>query len=461
MNRRKNICASASGAALALSCAFGFLLSHFLSYGATQTAPANSTRITFAAYRKADAAETPGAQRVTVSVDATKLLPADRNALESAAKQANGVLPPLPESYAAAKGLGRAGEWFCWGRLADRQAAITLSPSNSANSDGVKTSAESPAITAYAAAGTPGATALLVNTSANTVIVRYRIRLARGAYDMEILRFSPAKPELTLAAQENPAPIANYQTRLTHLDGCDFGPVHTAERLVILSPGEAALIRANNVARSAVGAYYHACELLSDLKPSAPGLSRRLRKMLRDGESGLQSLTLSTNRRGSGRRLEAIHHLLLLTAQAESLERNYLRRGAVKHTEGEALAAALEALSGALSQTSAVALNLVPQIEVIPDAEGGAKVAVSLRNGGNSSVDSVKLGLDDKTLPAQTVCQPPDPAYFGALRPGQSVETTFTIRSSAGENLAEFRYTADVSYLTASCPAHLRPRSQF
>ena len=454
MNRRKNVCASALGVTLALSCAFGFLISH----GAVMTTPVKPTKITFAAYREPDAVETPGAQSVTVSVDATRTLPADRDALENAVKQASGVLPPLPASYAAAKITGRAGEWFQWGRLADRQASLTLS-------NNAKTSAEAPAISAYAAAGTWGATSLLVNPSGKAVTIRYRIRLARGAYDMEILRFSPPKPETAPAAQENPESTSNnpttYETRLTHLDACDFGAVHAAERLVVLRPGEAALVRANNVARAAVGAYYHACELLDDLKPSAPGLAKRLRKMLRDGESGLQSLTLSSSRRGSGRRLSAIHHLLLLTAQAESLERNYLRRGAVKHREGAALAAALESLSGALSQTSAAALNLIPQIEVLPDAKGGAKVAVSLRNGGTESVDSVKLGLDDKALPAKTQCQPPDPAYFGALRPGQSVETTFEIHSAVGENLAEIRYTADVSYLTASCPAHLRPRSQF
>ena len=454
MNRRINVCASASGAALALCCALSFAFSLFFTQRMTQIMPPQPTKVTFAAYREAEAEQTPGAQSVTVSVDAMKTLPADRDALESAAKKANGVLPPLPESYEAAKTMGRAGEWFYWGRLADRQAesAVTVS---------AKSSPDAPALSAYTVAGTWGTTALLVNSSDKTVTVRYRIRLARGAYDVESLHFSPVKPESAFAAQENPAPTANYETRLTHLDGCDFGAAHTAERLVILRPGEAALVRANNVARAAVGAYYHACELLSDLRPTAPGLSRRLRKMLRDGESGLQSLTLSPPRRGAGRRLEAIHHLLLLTAQAESLERNYLRRGAVKHTEGAALSAALEALSSALSQTSAAALNLIPQIEVIPDARGGARIAVSLRNGGTASVDSVKLGLDDKTLPAQTVCQPPDPAYFGALRPGQSVETTFEIRSSAGENLAAVRYTADVSYLTASCPAHLRPRSPF
>lgn len=455
MNRRINLCASASGAALALCCALYFLISHW----AVQTAPAKPVKVTFAAYRQSEMTPAPQAQRVTVSVDATQTRSADRTALEGAVKQANGVLPPLPESYTEAKAMGRAGEWFYWARLADRQAGLALS-GNAKNSADAPTI---PAISAYAAAGTSGATALLVNPSNATVTVRYQIRLARGAYDMEILRFSPAKPEIALVAQESPAPALNltYETRLTHLDSCDFGATRTAERLVILRPGEAAIVRANNVSRSAVGAYYHACELLSALRPSVPGLSRRLRTMLRDGESGLQILTLSNGRRGSGRRLEAIHHLLLLTAQAESLERNYLLRGAVKHKEGAALAAALEALSGALSQTSAVALNLVPQIEVLPDTRGKVKVAVSLRNGGNESVDSVKLGLDDKALPAKTVCQPPDPAYFGALRPGQSVETTFEIRCASGEDLTAVQYTADVSYLTASCPAHLRPRSQF
>ena len=450
MLKRKRFGTPALCAASAIVCAFAL----FHCNSAEITAKIAPLKVAAAGYHLE---ETPGTQNVTVSVNAMKLLPADRDALETAAKKANGALPALPKSYAAARTQGRDGEWFRWGRLADKQTGITVS---------IQKDGELP-ISVYGVAGAWGATTLLVNTSGQTVTVRYRIRLGRGAYETQVLRFSPAKPETALAAQETPPAAPNYdncETRLTYLDGCDFGAVHTAERQVLLLPGEAALVRANNVARAVVGAYYTAYELLGELRGSAPGPANRLRKMLRDGEASLQSLALPAGRHGSGsaRRLGAIHHLLLLTAQAQSLERNYLARHTVKQTEGAALAAALEALSVALSQTSAVALNLVPQIETTPNERGDAiRVAISLRNGGTQSVDSVKLGLDNKSLPAQAVCQPSDPAYFGALRPGQSVETTFEVHPPAGAGLTGARYTADVSYLAASCPAHLRPRSQF
>ena len=459
MNRRINGFAPAFGAAVALACAFGLLLSH----RAANRANAQAAKITPAAYLEAAAIEmdTPEAQAITVSVDATKSRPANRAALESAVRSAESAMPPLPESYAAARTLGRAGEWFRWGRLADRQAETTV-----ALPSGAKERADAEPIAVYAVTGATGATALLVNTSGRTLTVRCRIRLGRGAYEAQMLRFSPPSPDTAPDAQK-PAPAPNdaptgqtCETRITYLDGCDFGATRAAERMVILRRGESALIRTNNVARIAVGAYYHAAELLTALQSSSPGLARRLRTMLRDGASGLNGL-LPSGRRGSNGRVGAIHHLLLLTAQAQALERNYLRRGGVQQAEGAAIAEALEALSRALSQTSAVALNLVPQIEVLPDAGGGARVSVSLRNGGTRSVDSVKLGLDDKSLPAKTACQPPDPAYFSDLRPGQSVETTFEIRSARATSLTDIRYTADVSYLAASCAAHLRPRSKF
>ncbi len=454
MNRRNPFGTPAAGAALALS---GVLCLVRLHGSAAQNAAAQKIHAQTTSYR---AEEVPNAATVTVSVDATKTLSADRDALEAVVKKAGNGLPPLPESYAAAKELGGAGEWFRWGRLADNRANLSVFPAP----------AESALVSVYAVADSSGASALLVNSSAQTVTVRYRIRLGRGAYELRVLRFASAKSEISPAAQVQPlltpnrekvpnGPAASAESGMMALDGCDFGAVRTAERIVMMAPGETALIRASNVARATAGAYYHAREILDDLQDSSPGLARRLRQMLRNGEGSLKSLTAGG--RGSGRRIEAIHHLLLVNAQAQALERNYLRRGSVKYAEGAALADALTALSDGLSQTSAVILNLVPQIEVLPDTRGGAKVAVSLRNGGTSRVESVKLGLDEAALPAKTTCNPPDPAYFDALKPGQSVETTFEVRSRAGAILSGIRYTADVSYRIASSPAHLRPRSQF
>ena len=447
MLRRKKFGASALCAAGVLCGALTIFRVLFPYNSAAKIAP---LKVTLAGYRETEP------QTVTVSLDGTKLLTADREALETAAKKANGTLPPLPESYAAARTLGRNGEWFRWSRLADQQAGTTVT---------VPKGEESPVVV-YAAAGNWGATTLLINASGHTATIRYRIRLGRGAYEMQILRFSPPKPDVALAAQETASDAANsrpnYETRLTYLDGCDFGAAHTAERLVILAPGETALVRANNVARSAVEAYYTAYGLLNGLRGTAPGPAKRLRKMLRDGESSLQSLTPTTGRHSGARRLAAIHHLLLLTAQAQTLERNYLSRRAVNQEEGAAIAVALEALYAALSQTSAVALNLVPQVEALPNERGSAtRITISLRNGGTQSVSSVKLGLDNRFLPAQSVCQPPEPAYFGALPPGQSVETTFDVKTPKAAALLEARYIADVSYLAASCPAHLRPRTRF
>ena len=63
------------------------------------------------------------------------------------------------------------------------------------------------------------------------------------------------------------------------------------------------------------------------------------------------------------------------------------------------------------------------------------------------------------SLPHGVACEPDDPAYFGAVHPGQSVRATFHLRCPAGTPLPTDRCGGDVSYFVSGTPAHLRIRA--
>ena len=132
--------------------------------------------------------------------------------------------------------------------------------------------------------------------------------------------------------------------------------------------------------------------------------------MLKEGERSLASLSAVGRHSDSRRRLNGIHHLLLVTAQAQSLHRNYLARHNVKKESGEEIALSLDRLADALARTSSVLLGLIPQIEIEPAAESPeihpVKITVTLLNVGSQSVDMVKLGLDSTALPARCPLHP-------------------------------------------------------
>ena len=70
----------------------------------------------------------------------------------------------------------------------------------------------------------------------------------------------------------------------------------------------------------------------------------------------------------------------------------------------------------------------------------------------------VRIGQDSSALPSNTVCEPSDTAFFGALHPGQTVRATFRLRCPAMTVLPDNCCVGAVSYFVAGSPAHLRPR---
>jgi hypothetical protein len=136
----------------------------------------------------------------------------------------------------------------------------------------------------------------------------------------------------------------------------------------------------------------------------------------------------------------------------------------------------LERVMDGLSEASATLLDLVPQVTVtapeqvterrgnrrvlaaVTDDTDAQVVHIALSNAGGHSVANVKLGLDSSELPDGVVCDPADPAFFGTLRPGQTVRATFHLRCPAGTILNRRLCVADVCFHAGGGPAHLRPR---
>ncbi len=360
---------------------------------------------------------------------------------------------------------------------------------------------------AYATRGEWGTSLCLVNKTNFRLLTTAQLRLPRGVYTIERLTIGQGTEEEkrrkgeeeTQSAIRNPQSTTDlsfilHPSSFAHLEGCDFGGTGTVRKVFCLEPGQACLYRCVDTAREARAAWYDVFTQLHGMAAHQPGPAHRLSVMLREADSYLSGVRGGGNHGGRDARLECIHHLLLVTAQAHSLHHNYQMRRTVEETSGKEVFAAMDRLTVALSETSAVLLGLVPQVSVTPNSILGAQartaafireqteipntnkkekdagaanisarvdraVVVSLENTGGRSVTHVKLGLNMAGMPNGATCEPADPAYFDALRPGQSVRAVFHVKGAAGADLPTALFTGDVSYFAGTAPAHLRPRA--
>jgi hypothetical protein len=436
--------------------------------------------------RADDLAGSPaGAQRppapptpLTVQVDTLQPQSADMQSLTDAL---DGVIPG-PSASDAPQDRPAAPDWLVWGHLdgarwpVSLNARVTFAP----NSLGL-----------YAAGNAECKTVCLVNRSQERVWARVQVRLPRGIYTIE--RLTLARPaerhEAALAVPGDAAEKRNAATlrtveqppagdsdpvfHLERLQGSDLRRPAVVAKMGVLEPGQAVFYRFTDQSRLVEAAFADCYRQLAVLERSRPGAAHRLRRMLNEGEpyrGGAHA--------GGGdvdRRLESIHRLLLVTGQAQSLHHNYQLRGVVESETGAALMGSLERVMDGLAEISATLLGLAPQIQVeTPSSKiatgqnssvtqpghavASRLVTISLANGGERAVGMVKLGLDSSELPTNVVCDPPDPAFFGVLKPGQTVRAQFRLRCPSDQAIVERRCVADVCYRAGGGPAHLRQR---
>ncbi|HLV80286.1 MAG TPA: hypothetical protein VKT32_08380, partial [Chthonomonadaceae bacterium] len=398
-----------------------------------------------------------------VEADATHTAPADPAALQAllAATPATGA--PQPATEAAA--LQPPPEWLAWGRLASRRARATVRLASARPAD----RASETLLGVYAAHSAEGTTLCLVNRAGQEARARVRLHLPPGIYRIERLTLSPgssgdrlplaapASRDISPSASAGGAPVDAPQTgapassspagptglpplraRLERLGGRELPGSGRLTNGVALAPGEICLLRCTDTGREARAALFDALARLHDLALSAPDPARQVRRILEEGESYLGGLYPGAPRT-LDRRIGCIHRLLLLTAQARSLQRNAQALGEAPARPGRAAQQALDHLAESLAETSAALLGLTPNVtltpqESAPDAQARpatlnaqeetaprvVTLTVSLANTGPQSVSLVKLGLDSAALPSEVTCRPADPAFFDALPPGQT-----------------------------------------
>lgn len=344
-------------------------------------------------------------------------------------------------------------DWLTWSRLNKSALAIstaTVSTEAKPNSD------------IYAAASDEGGAVFFTNPSHSKRAYSVHIKLPRGVYRIERLCFSSGTSP-TAAPSEPTAPQAACAT-LRRLEGADIAESRVVTKSGEMDPTSIVIIRFTDVARIARAAFSELDDRLHEMALSTPGPAARIKKILNSG-SGYSDCVQGGEPRSKSGRLARIHHLLLLNAQARSLQHNFIARQTVNAAPGEGVMSALDTTAEELSETSAVLIGVVPQIDLsqsklakvaVGDVETTATVSVS--NTGDRTVEAVKLGMDASALPQGATCTPDDPAYFGALRPGQSVRAEFAIHVPAGLKVKSANFAADISYFTSGAPAHLKSR---
>ncbi len=434
----------------------------------------NSFVLTVAKYQAQPAEPLP----MVIEADAMRRAPEDPNALR-AIQEAILHIVPNPPDPASVEAVPAEPAWMLWGRLRTTPASVSMLPDA-----GVR---------AYAVHSAQGMTLCLVNASSEKKQIRLQIRLPRGVYKLERLIFSPpnlmvqasrplratpTESRLRTVSHDGQAtavmPTVVPVTQLERMQGRTLNAAGTIRKPCLLLPGQVCLYRYTDVAQAARAALNETYDGLHTMALRSPGPAQRLRHILEEGNGKRGSLSAGSGQSSSAR-LSGIHRLLLLTAQVQSMQRNYQHRHVVGAEEGAAVMGALERLTDALAETSAALLELVPQIVVNAESEPGAAampdaaettppsrrltVTMSLANLGRQSVGMVKLGLDTAALPHGVVCAPDDPAYFGSVHPGQSVRATFHLRCPAGTPLPTDRCGGDVSYFVSGTPAHLRIRA--
>ena len=458
------------GGACSIAVLIGLLLQPELRLPNLQTAAVAGARDPAAAnsailQSQSAAASTPQC----IVVDAMKHTAVDaaqRKIMCDRLQQASGVAPAelmeASRSGDAAQTVRSAPDWFLWAQLGSQCSAAGM----------VATDATARAIQTYAVHSEAGGAVCLWNSGNKPSSYLLKLKVTRGVYRLEKLSFCPVNATDPGGQSDNTAVSpAKCVSMLRRLEGCDVPDTAVISKPGEMAAGEIAIIRFTDVAKASRVALVDLKDQLHVMAASTPGAAGRLRRIVGESDKYVSGVTAGTSSTRP-KRLGCIHRTILLIEQAESLTRNYQFRQTVNAEPGAKAMGALERAADSLAETSAVLTGLVPQIDIgrftpTPGSganESGARTlqavaTVSVRNCGDHSVESVKLGIDTASLPSGAECIPDDPAYFGSLRPGQAVRASFKVLlPAADEDSPPARYVGDVSYFAAGAPAHLRPR---
>ncbi len=387
---------------------------------------------------------------LTIDVDSTRETQSDTALLHDIKQRIQGInsSPNLLQ-----QGYNSSGEdIFSWTRLDGRRVFTTEYSKD--------------IVQVYASSVSGSSVVYLQNHQDRPISVSLRTTLPKGVFKGEKLTITDGS--------EFP------QIHMQRLEGADITWKHALVKPFLLEPRQICIIRFTDSAYEARLANETLLNHLHTLANTNPELARKLRRILSEGDPYLSGLSNNHADKGIKKRLGCIHRLLLITSQAESLQHNNLERKTITNETGRKVMESINQLSASLSETSAVLLGLVPQIEndafsppVIVHSNQknslalasfhkhqniSTSVNVSLSNTGSVPVTLVKIGLDTSEIPDITQLEPADPSVFGTLRPGQTVRAVFQVHvpESNIDKLKLLR--GDISYFAESAPAKLRPR---
>lgn len=390
------------------------------------------------------------ASLITINVDTTRETAADNQLYQEVTQRIQGI--NHPDDANLHNRSEKDENLLLWTRLSGNRVVTTANTT------------DLPEV--YASARQEGAVVFLQNRQNIPVNVTLRTILHKGVYTAERLTISPGD--------------SSPQVRLQRLEGADLSGKYTVVKPCHLESGQICIVRFTDTARAARVEYENLLNQIHSLAIISPEPARKLRRILHEGDPYLGGVSASRRDRGFIKRLGCIHRLLLLTSQAEALQHNNLERKTTASEAGKRVMTALDHLASSLSETSAVLLGLVPQIEndafsppVIANKNtkpaltltsfhhhqlNSTEIGVSLANTGKVPVTLVKIGLDTTGLPAGTKVEPSDPSVFATLRPGQTVRAVFQVNVPSNDVDMLKRLRGEISYFAEAAPAKLRPQ---
>ncbi len=388
-------------------------------------------------------------QILTVKIDATKAASKDnQKSLEF--KQLIEAAVNADAADAANSGLEEENT-LIWSRLNGRRVQAAESPESN--------------LEIYAVSSPDGASIFLQNHADRFITLDVRTILPAGIYSGEQLTISPGD--------------RSAQLKMQRLEGALLSAKKTLSKPVSLVPGQLKILKFTDSARAARAEYGNLQNRIHQMAAMHLDAASKLKRIFREAEPYFGGLSMNERVRGDSKRLGCIHRILLYTSQAESFQHNMIERKHGASDIDKLVMHSLEQLASDLSDTSAVLLGLVPQIEnesstppitaensnkhalittsISRQDQENYSIRVSLSNTGHSPVTLVKIGLDISRLAPGTIIDPSDPAVFATLRPGQTARAIFQISNSGDEKMSRKKLRGDISYFAESSPAKLRP----
>jgi hypothetical protein len=292
----------------------------------------------------------------------------------------------------------------------------------------------------YAARFPSGVAVLISNLGDSKAAIKLSVRLERGIHTVTQHGFA-------LEGTSGPDRSDRLESALLK------GPA-TLGKPVWLLARTAAVICFRDVAQELGRAMSQARSAVRSSAADAPRATRLVSAPLSDAVREVDRIARDSGTASREQIVSRAEKASFALTQALTRCRNLRASGLLGGERGKAVGSALERLDLAISDTVAVALDLVPNASWT-DPEGAdttvRTLSAELRNSGRRTLSMVKISV---TAPVGCRVSPAEPAVFRALHPGETVRATFIVQPSSDTDLTEVK--TEYSYLARRSPMRLR-----